>query len=237
MSFLSAEWRKLAIVNYVVEPKVLETYLPAGTELDLWEGKCYVSLLGFMFIDTKVLGVRIPFHVNFEEVNLRFYVRRFEGGKWKSGVVFIKVLVPKKAITFVANIFYKEHYQTLRMKHNCVEDDETRSVEYQWEKDGKWQTLTIEAQLKAVEIEANCEAEFITEHYWGYVKVNNNKTNEYEVTHPRWKQYKVINSQIDVDYGLTYGAEFGFLNELKPTSVMLAEGSQITVENKRKLKF
>ena len=117
MSFLKAEWRKLAMFNYVVDPKVLEPYVPPGTELDEFEGKCYVSLVGFMFQNTKLLGIKVPFHINFEEVNLRFYVRRREGVYWKRGVVFIKELVPKPAITFVANTIYKEHYETVRMDH------------------------------------------------------------------------------------------------------------------------
>ena len=103
MSFLNAEWRKLAIANYVIDPRVLEKYVPPGTELDLWQDKCYVSLIGFMFLNTRLLGFKIPFHSNFEEVNLRFYVRRFENNAWKRGVVFIKEIVPKPALTFVAN--------------------------------------------------------------------------------------------------------------------------------------
>ena len=117
MSFLKAEWRKLAFANYVVNPEILTKYIPYGTELDLWNDKCYVSLIGFMFLNTKLLGIKIPFHTNFEEVNLRFYVKRFDNGSWKRGVVFIKEIVPKSALTFVANSVYNENYETLPMRH------------------------------------------------------------------------------------------------------------------------
>lgn len=80
MSFLKAEWRRLALVNYIIDKHLLVKYLPAGTELDLRNGNCYVSLVGFMFINTRLLGLRIPFHKNFEEVNLRFCVKRFDKG-------------------------------------------------------------------------------------------------------------------------------------------------------------
>ena len=140
MSFLKAEWRKLAMFNYVVDPKVLEPYVPPGTELDEFEEKCYVSLVGFMFLNTKLLGIKVPFHVNFEEVNLRFYVRRKEGTQWKRGVVFIKELVPKPAITFVANTIYKEHYETVRMDHQWNKTDSELDVNYSWWKGGKRQT-------------------------------------------------------------------------------------------------
>lgn len=137
MSFLEAEWRKLVIVNYVVDSSVLKEYLPFGTELDLWEGKCYVSLVGFMFLNTKLLGIPIPFHRNFEEVNLRFYVKRFEDGKWKRGVVFVKEIVPKVALSFVANMVYNENYETMPMKHDWKIENDKQIIAYQFKKKGK----------------------------------------------------------------------------------------------------
>lgn len=109
MNFLTAEWRKLAIINYEVNPEILEKYLPNGVELDFWDGKCLTSLVGFMFLNTQLLGISVPFHRNFEEVNLRFYVKKWENKQWKRGVVFIKEIVPKKALSIIANTFYKEH--------------------------------------------------------------------------------------------------------------------------------
>lgn len=235
MSFLNAEWRKLAIANYVIDPEVLKKHVPSGTELDLWENKCYISLVGFMFVNTKILGMKIPFHTTFEEVNLRFYVKHLENGEWRRGVVFIKEIVPKPAITLVANWIYKEHYETMRMKHEWSENDTSRTVEYQWKKKKQWHSFKVIADLETSGIPEGSETEFITEHYWGYAKVSETKTNEYEVTHPKWRHYKVKSSEINVDYGVVYGKEFGFLNEMEPDSVMLAEGSEITVEGKRKL--
>ena len=236
MSFLKAEWRKLAIANYVINPAVLAKYIPPGTELDLWNGNCYVSLVGFMFKNTKLLGLKIPFHINFEEVNLRFYVKRFENGTWKRGVVFIKEIVPKPALAFIANSIYKEHYETMPMLHKWEENDTERIVTYQWKKNKQWQSFKIIAALAPSKIEENSETEFITEHYWGYSKVNENVTNEYEVTHPKWQQYNVKSAEIKVDFGLVYGNDFEFLNNLNPESVMLAEGSEITVEGKRTIR-
>lgn len=237
MSFLKAEWRKLVIANYVIDKEVLTKYVPSGTELDLWNGNCYVSLVGFMFQNTKLLGIKIPFHVNFEEVNLRFYVKRFENGEWKRGVVFIKEIVPKRALTFVANTVYKEHYETMPMSHTWATDKESSSVEYQWKKQGKWNKFKVQTGTEKFDIDLNSETEFITEHYWGYAKVNEFITNEYEVRHPRWQVYKVKHYDIDVDFGVVYGKEFEFLNQLTPNSVMLAEGSLISVESKRTIEI
>ena len=236
MSFLKAEWRKLAIANYVIDKNLLSEYVPPGTELDLWNDTCYISLVGFMFQNTKMLGMKIPFHVNFEEVNLRFYVKRFENGEWKRGVVFIKEIVPKPAITLIANTIYKENYVTAKMNHFWENENDGITIKYQWKYKKKWNSFLMEANVKVAEIPKNSETEFITEHYWGYAKVNDRLTHEYEVTHPKWKKYEITRYEIDVDFGTNYGDQFSFLNEQEPHSVMLAEGSEITVEGKRKLK-
>ena len=227
MSFLKAEWRKLVMVNYEVNPELLKAYIPKGTELDFYKKKCYISVVGFMFLNTKLLGMKIPFHVNFEEVNLRFYVKR----KGKRGVVFIKEIVPKPAITLVANTIYKENYQTLPMKHSWREKDNKFKVCYQWKINQKWNAVSVESQSKSEAIQPNTEIEFIAEHYWGYTK-EKNKTSEYEVKHSTWSYYPVINYKINIDFFDTYGCNFHFLEILKPRSVFLLEGSEITVESK-----
>lgn len=227
-TFLQAEWRKLAMANYAVDKNILDKYLPNKTELDLWNNTCYVSLVGFMFQNTKLLGLKIPFHTNFEEVNLRFYVRYHDKGEWKRGVVFIKEIVPKPALTFVANTVYKENYETMPMKHLWQTSANNLTVEYQWKKK-RWNSFKMITELTANSIEANSEEEFITEHYWGYAKVDDKKTSEYGVEHPKWQVYKTIEYSIDVDFGAVYGNEFDFLIKEKPKSVFLAEGSEIKV--------
>ena len=237
MNFLTANWKNLALFNYEVEREILEKYVPTGTEIDLWNNKCYVSLVGFMFKNTKVLGLKIPFHINFEEINLRFYVKRFENSEWKRGVVFIKEIVPKRALTFVANTIYKEHYQTTKMKHAVTENNFSRTFTYHWKQNNQWNTIQLETKLKQSAIELNSEAEFITEHHFGYTKCDENTTFEYQVKHPRWEQFEIINYKIDVDFETNYGKDFSFLIETKPVSVFLAKGSKTTVENKRKIKL
>ena len=185
MSFLNAEWRKLAIANYAIDPNVLAKYIPPKTELDLWNGTCYVSLVGFMFLNTKLLGLPIPFHRNFEEVNLRFYVKYKDNDEWKRGVVFIKEIVPKPALTFVANTIYKEHYQTMKMSHIWKEQVSSRIVKYSWSLNGKENSFSVQAALEPTIIDKDSESEFITEHYWGYTKAGNNSSFEYEVIHPQ----------------------------------------------------
>ena len=115
-------------------------------------------------------------------------------------------------------------------------NDHQQIINYALKKNEEWQSIQVISKVNAIEIEEGSEAEFITEHYWGYASLNKQKSNEYEVTHPRWKVYPIIDYKIEVDFGITYGEKFTFLNKLKPVSVMLAEGSEITVENKSTIK-
>lgn len=231
MNFLKAEWRKLAIINYEVNPEILEKYLPQGTELDFYNGKCYVSVVGFMFLNTKLLGMSIPFYRDFEEVNLRFYVKKKEKNIWKRGVVFIKEIVPKWALSFIANSFYRENYKTMPMKNLIYQEEDELQVKYSW-KDKGWHSIEIITDPEALPMDNNSEFEFITEHYYGFTK-RENKTSEYEVCHPQWKYYPVKWYQLEIEFRSIYGKDFEFLNNQEPISVMLAEGSEIEVKVKR----
>jgi uncharacterized protein YqjF (DUF2071 family) len=235
-AFLTAEWRKLAIANYAIDPKLLHPYLPYKTEIDLWNDKCFVSLVGFRFINTRIKGFGIPFHRHFEEINLRFYVRFKTGDGWKRGVTFIKEIVPRYALTFVANTFYKEKYITLPTSHSWQFQDGKLSVSYKWKYKRYWNNFSVTAENKSIPISQGSEEEFITEHYWGYTRLKKDITSEYGVEHPRWEMYPIIGSTIDVEFGKLYGGEFDFLKNQQPSSLMLAEGSEIIVRSMNRIK-
>lgn len=227
--FLTAQWKKLILANYAIDPEVLKPYVPAGTELDLWNDTCYVSVVGFLFDEVKVKGFSIFGHKSFPEVNLRFYVRRFEDGEWKRGVVFIKEIVPKRMITLVANTLYGEKYQTLPMRHQWDVLENEQRIEYEWKVNNKWNYLRVKTGLEPVDIKVGSEAEFITEHYWGYTKRSETKTSVYEVVHPRWKVYRMHNLNFSFSTKELFGEAFVPYLETKPTSIFLAEGSEIAV--------
>jgi hypothetical protein len=236
MKFISAEWRKLVMMNYIVPEKLLEEYLPNGVELDLWKGKCFVSLVGFMFENTKVLGLKIPWHVNFEEVNLRFYVKRIVNGELRRGVVFIKEIVPRTMITFVANTLYDEHYCTMKMRHEFLKDTNSFQVSYGFFTEEKWNKFQVKADLTPIEMAVGSDEEFFTEHYWGYTRLNERDTREYHVTHPRWQAYKVQAHTGDFPtIGNVYGNQWMPYFSKTPDSVLLAEGSPIEVLTAKKL--
>lgn len=240
--FLSAEWRFLAMLNYAVDPAGLQPYLPNGTELDTWQGHHYVSIVGFQFLDTRVLGMPIPFHRNFEEVNLRFYVRRKAAEGWRRGVVFVKEIVPRWAIATTARVIYNENYVARKMRHrlerradapNLLRPDS--DVEYGWREGGHWQSLRVTITGDAQPVSPGSEAEFITEHYWGYAAQRDGSCVEYQVEHPSWLVWQCRAASLTCDVARVYGARFAAALERPPSSTFVAAGSPIVVRRGAKI--
>ena len=225
--FLSAEWRHLIMLNYEVDPEILIPYIPAGTELDLWKGRAFISLVGFMFLNTRVCGFSFPFHRNFEEVNLRLYLKRTVLDEERRGVAFIKEIVPRRTLAYIANRLYNENYIALPMRHRI--ETNPLSAEYSWNFNNKWQTISAIADGAPQIPQKNSEAEFITEHYWGYSGKAPQRALEYQVKHPPWRVSNVTDYEIDVDVCALYGSHFGPFLEKPPVSVFLAEGSDVQV--------
>ena len=231
--FLSARWHYLAMLNYPVEPAILRPYVPPGTELDSWNGQTFVSMVGFLFLQTRVLGLPIPWHTDFEEVNLRFYVRRRGPEGWRRGVVFIKELVPKPAIALVAQTLYHENYHAVPMSHTLQRSSLPHLPEvtatYRWWGDRRWNGLEVITAGEAQPMASGSEAEFIAEHYWGYAAQPDGGCVEYGVEHPRWRIWPVSHSRLDCDAAYLYGPEFAQPLGQHPSSAFLAEGSAIVV--------
>jgi len=222
--FLTAEWRHLLMINYEIQPAVLLPFVPHGTEIDDWNGKTYVSMVGFLFLKTRVLGLPIPFHMNFEEVNLRFYVRRKAEDGWRRGVVFVKEIVPRVAIAAIARWLYHEKYVSFKMQHSL-----NNSVEYRWLFDNRWNSVRAIAAGELHAMRAGSIEEFIAEHYWGYSAQPNGSTVEYRVEHPRWRIRQAENPILDCRVRELYGDAFADPLGLAPASAFIAEGSAISV--------
>ncbi len=231
--FLAAEWKNLVMANYVVDPSVLSPYLPAYTELDYFENKCYVSLVGFMFDKVRVKGISIPFHTKFPEVNLRFYVKHTaKDGSIKRGVVFISEIVPKAAIAWVANNLYKEKYIATAMSYTNSTKENQLIFNYGWQWKGKSNLLSAAVINQPSPVVQTTEEAFIFEHYYGYAKVNNSRTNQYQVEHPVWNVYPVTGYTITCSFKELYGNNFAFLDDATPGSVFVAEGSAVVIRGK-----
>jgi len=237
-AFLTAEWRYLVMLNYEVAPAVLAPLVPAGTTLDLWRGRALASVVGLRFLDTRVLGLRVPFHRSFDEVNLRFYVRREPpGGDVRRAVVFVRELVPRRAIALVARLAYNEPYDAVPMRSIVPTSlvPAPGRLEYAWRTARGWHRAAAETVGEPTPAEPDSEEAFVTEHYWGYTRQRDGGTVEYEVTHPRWRLWAVRDAVLDADVVEVYGPRFAEALVGAPSSALVAEGSPVVVYAPRRL--
>ena len=233
--FLSAAWNNLIMANYEIPPATLDQLVPKGVKLDFFQDKTYVSLIGFLFLNTRILGLSIPYHTNFEEVNLRFYVRYHDSGQIKRGVSFIKEFVPRRAISIVANNIYSEKYEAVKMKHFHHEEENCLSTGYEWKKANSWYKLHCTVEKQSHPLRGGSMEEFIAEHYWGFTKVNDKKTTAYEVYHPKWEIFPVNEYSITCDFGICFGEKFALLNKKEPSNVFMARGSKVKIFHKHSI--
>ncbi|MCW3111113.1 MAG: hypothetical protein JWQ09_5619 [Segetibacter sp.] len=227
--FLKARWENLIMINYEVDAQILLPHLPRFTTVDTFNTKTLVSIVGFMFNDTEVFGLRWPCHTHFEEVNLRFYVKHFDGSAWKRGVVFVSEIVPTPIIAIMANKLYHEHYSAKPMKHTLWVKEDGMYLSYRWKHHKKWNSINVTANVSLSDIKPGSEEEFIFEHYWGYNKYNAATTIEYGVEHNMWQVHRVIDWNLDCDVAALYGEEFVPWLSAQPTSVFLAKGSEVVI--------
>lgn len=230
--FLTADWRRLISANYVVSPEIMWKHVPEGTELELFNGQCFVSLVAFRYSDTRLLSVRVPFHTMFEEINLRFYVRRkIAPNQWRSEVAFTRLFFPKRALTMVAKQIYKENYQTFKMKHFWSEVDDKLKVSYALKKDS-WHSFDVTSEKEPEKIKPDSYEDFFSKQFWGTSQIDSKSCTIYEIEHPEWHTHRVIDWNVSFDFGEVFGPEFKHLSGEKPHSVHLFDGSEVIV-NKR----
>ncbi len=230
-AFLTARWESLVVLNYRCPPTLLEPLVPRGTELDAWDGQTLVSLVGFLFTDTRLHGVPVPGHRTFEEVNLRFYVSRTTpAGERRRAVVFIRELVPRAAIAAVARWTYNEPYLAVPMSHEIALDPRSGGqASYAWRHEDAAYRLGAVVSGPAIPLEPDSEAEFVTEHYWGYTRQRDGGTLEYQVEHPSWTVWPNAAATFTGPAGALYGDAFGPILTAPPHSACVAVGSDVVV--------
>jgi uncharacterized protein YqjF (DUF2071 family) len=226
--FLSAEWRNLVMLNYEVDPGLLNRYIPAGTTLDSFQGRTYVSLVGFRFCHTKLLRfLPVPFHANFDEVNLRFYVRRKEGGEDRRGVVFIAETVPRRAIATTARLIYGENYRYCPMRHRIETEGSSRAAEYRWQVGDQWCRLSAQTVGLPIHPQEGSLEQFITEHYWGYSAQRARVSLEYHVSHVPWQVWAASEAGFEGEASTLYGNELSTVLQRRPDCAFVADGSPV----------
>ncbi len=223
--FLTARWRRLILAQYETDPALLRRRLPDGLELDRWQGRVYVSVVAFEFLDTRVRGFRVPGCVDFPEINLRFYVTDGE----RRGVCFVRELVPSRLTSLVARMVYNEPYARASMVVSTAESDEELHIEHRFRFGGLEHRIAaqVEAQ-RTVPTEDSLEHHF-KEHEWGFGRTRRGTPTRYRVEHPTWATHRVRTASIKIDSGTLYGREWAWLGDARPDSVVVADGSEIAV--------
>lgn len=241
--FLTARWQALVMINFRVEPEILQPLVPVGTELDFFGGEAYVSLVGFLFRDTRVLGIPVPWHVDFEEFNLRFYVRRSVGRELRRGVCFVRELVPRAAIAAVANWCYNESFQSLPMRYavdlpaimRAEPSAHELRLSYHWRDRRTWHGVTVKTQGAKQRPREGSLAEFIAEHYWGYSRQRDGGTAEYQVEHSPWNVWEAEPLAWEGDVGGFYGEPWTNVLRGQPSCAFVADGSAVKVFQPRRI--
>jgi uncharacterized protein YqjF (DUF2071 family) len=232
-AFLTARWRYIAMLNYSVEPSLLTPLVPQGTEIDDRDGASFISVVGFLFEEMRVMGIPAFFHRNFEEVNLRFYVRRRAADGWRRGVVFVRELVPRAVVAAAARRLYNEKYTAVSMGHRIEGFEGHRpgpwNVEYSWTYHGSKGAMRIAGDAAPHALDEGSVEEFITEHYWGYTRQRDGSTLEYRVDHPRWRVWDGAESSLVCDAESLYGRGIAGGLRGSPSSAFIAEGSDVQV--------
>ena len=227
------------MLNFEIAPAVLRPYVPSGTELDACDGRTLISVVGFRFLNTRVVGIPVPFHRNFDEVNLRFYVRRAGADGWRRAVVFVRELVPRRAIAWIARLAYNEPYRAVPMRHAVAMAEAHQgapgSVQYEWRHHSRWHRLAATTSGLPALPSPGSEAEFITEHYWGYTAQRDGGTKEYRVAHPQWAVWTAARASLECDAAALYGAPFAEALSAPPCSAFVATGSAVSVSQGRRL--
>lgn len=238
---LTAQWRNLLMLNYEVDPALLRPFVPAGTELDEWNGRSFVSIVGFRFLQARWLGWRMPFHVNFDEVNLRFYVRHKSHEGWRRGVVFLKEIAPRPAVALVARLVYNENYISLPMRSSIDLPTDSSgwkgSVGYSWKWSGQWIEASARIAGEPMLPQPESEVEFITEHYWAYTAQRDGSTRQYQVEHPPWRVWSGDTFRFEGDVQKLYGPDFARALSCSPSSVIVADGSEVLVHRGNRIRF
>lgn len=233
LPILTAQWRDLAVANFEIDRDALSPFLPAGTELDLWNGQALVSLVGFQFRDTRFMNWSIPGHRNFPEVNLRFYVRRRTSTGWRRAVVFIRELAPRRLVAWTARWMYGENYATVPMRYESRDTQSqgaVRELTYHWMHAGQAYRLSVSGEGSGHLAAEGSQEEFVIEHYWAYTRRGRGRTLEYRVDHPRWRLWTSSKATFTGDVVRLYGSRFVESLTAPPVSAFIADGSHVAVQ-------
>jgi hypothetical protein len=178
------------------------------------------------FLHTRLAGIPVPLHQDFEQVNFRFYVRRQAGSEIRRGAVFIKEIVPSLSMTLAARVLFNESYVTAPMRHE-VTAGELGWASYEWQLAGRWNRVAARRNGPARPVSPDSPEAFITDRLWGYTRQRDGSTAEFKVDHPSWEVWPATDSTLDCDISGSFGSQFTPILARPPVSAFIAVGSEV----------
>lgn len=196
MSLMQQTWSNVVFIHQEVEAKSLEKLIPSPLELDLYNGKAYISFVGFLMKDIKPLSLStIPYFDSMKEFNLRTYVKY----KDQSAVYFFSLDATKSLLIEIARKFFKLNYlkasidYDLKEKIECIRSDNRDHL------------VKFSASFEIEnDIEKNELSNWLTERY-SYLESKKQIVYQGKLEHPKWQLKKVLLKSIKENYLTKYG--------------------------------
>lgn len=223
--FMSCSWTNLLYVNFRIDAKLINALLPKDLEADLFDGFAILSFVGFRFTDARLLGIKIPFHQKFPEINLRTYVKSKKNPTEK-GIYFISEMVPKFMTYFVGKFIFGEPFSRINVQEILNEN----SFGYKIENKNEGLEMSAILSQNLNEQIKNKEEEFIVDRVFAFCGKANKKSKKYEVQHPKWNLMKAENSNY-IFSNLSHISKLlnNFLQGATPSSIFATDGSAVDV--------
>jgi uncharacterized protein YqjF (DUF2071 family) len=132
------DWHHLLFLHWEVPPAELQALLPAGLDLDTFEGKAYVGLVPFTLTGVRpILTPPLPWISSFHEINVRTYVHR--NGR-DPGVWFFSLDASSAIAVAAARAAYKLPYF-----HAHIDFDAGPAIRFDSKRDG---TAPVHAHIR-----------------------------------------------------------------------------------------
>jgi uncharacterized protein YqjF (DUF2071 family) len=226
---ITFEWQHLLTATWAVHPSLLSPMVPARTTLDLWNGDALLSLVGMRSLNAQVAGVPVPLHQDFDQITLRFYVRREVAGETRRGVVLIKQIVPSASMTLLARVLYNENFVNAPTRHD-IQPGEHGWTAYEWLVGNRWNRLSaVRAGAARQPAEYSIE-EFVAHRPWAYARQADGSSLEFAAQHPRWDVWPTQEMLLDCDVAPLFGVEYVPVFSGQPISTFVAVGSIVHLD-------
>lgn len=213
------EWNDAVFLHWEVDLNALQALVPADLEIDLFEGKPWVSMVAFTMqkIRPRYLPSFSPIS-DFHEINIRTYVKQDN----KSGVYFLSIEGGTRISCEIARALSELPYRYSKI---------SRSANlYHSENEGYRDKMEIRYEVGESIKEKSNLVLWLTERY-ALFQDTESSINEFEIHHLEWPIYEIDIIELDIDY-----PRFHKFMQRKPDRIHYSTGVKVIAWEKNKTK-